>query len=591
MNERKEISVLTTLKEFLGLAIKLHKPYLAALAFSSIILTVQTVFHASQLSILLFYLQKRQFRQALLCGVFLAAVGFCLSAAGKWDNRLLKVHQAKLGETFGHYIFGKVSRIPYFCLEDPECLDLLERARFNVTNENCIRAVLTGLANIVQYVLTLISLAAFLAAFDYRLFGILLIAVFLNIILFRFFSKERLEFSDANVDINRKFVYYTNTLLDYENGKDFRMYRLGGFMKKKFNYFTDKMVTYYNRYLRRTDVIKTLMQVVKYLEMMGIYCFMIAKTIGGGLSVALLTLYISGASNFSTTVSSLIQSSMSFYIGLRLAMPVVQLARLPEETTETEGITLEEFQTLEFRDVVFRYPRSEQKILDHVSFRINKGETISIVGMNGAGKTTLVKLICRLYHAEEGEILVNGIPIEQYSYDSYMKNIRTIFQDFKLFACPIRENIAPGKGDAEVWESLKKVGLQEKVAALPKGIDTVYTVTYEEEGVDFSGGEEQKLALARVLNKEASLTILDEPTAAMDPLAEAEFYQKFHELIQGNLVIYISHRMSSSMFCDKILVLEDGKVSAFDTHQNLIRNQEGLYYKLFSEQAKKYADV
>ena len=386
MNERKEISVLTTLKEFLGLAIKLHKPYLAALAFSSIILTVQTVFHASQLSILLFYLQKRQFRQALLCGVFLAAVGFCLSAAGKWDNRLLKVHQAKLGETFGHYIFGKVSRIPYFCLEDPECLDLLERARFNVTNENCIRAVLTGLANIVQYVLTLISLAAFLAAFDYRLFGILLIAVFLNIILFRFFSKERLEFSDANVDINRKFVYYTNTLLDYENGKDFRMYRLGGFMKKKFNYFTDKMVTYYNRYLRRTDVIKTLMQVVKYLEMMGIYCFMIAKTIGGGLSVALLTLYISVASNFSTTVSSLIQSSMSFYIGLRLAMPVVQLARLPEETTETEGITLEEFQTLEFRDVVFRYPRSEQKILDHVSFRINKGETISIVGMNGAGK-------------------------------------------------------------------------------------------------------------------------------------------------------------------------------------------------------------
>ena len=149
-----------------------------------------------------------------------------------------------------------------------------------------------------------------------------------------------------------------------------------------------------------------------------------------------------------------------------------------------------------------------------------------------------------------------------------------------MFACPIRENIAPGKGDAEVWESLKKVGLQEKVAALPKGIDTVYTVTYEEEGVDFSGGEEQKLALARVLNKEASLTILDEPTAAMDPLAEAEFYQKFHELIQGNLVIYISHRMSSSMFCDKILVLEDGKVSAFDTHQNLIRNQEGLYYKL-----------
>ena len=264
-------------------------------------MTAQTVFGASQLSILLFFLQKRQYRQAILCGIFLAAAGFCLSALGKWSNRLLKIHQARLGEAFGHYIFGKVSRIPYFCLEDPDCLDLLERARFNVMNENCIRAVLTGLANIFQYVLTLVSLAAFLAAFDYRLFGILLTAVVLNIILFRFFSKERLKFSDANVDINRKFVYYTNTLLDYENGKDFRMYRLGGFMKKKFNYFTDKMVIYYNRYLRRTDVIKGLMQVVKYLEMMGIYFFMMAKTIWGSLSVTLLTFYISVASNFSST--------------------------------------------------------------------------------------------------------------------------------------------------------------------------------------------------------------------------------------------------------------------------------------------------
>lgn len=591
MNKKQNIPAPAVLKEFLTLAFRLHRPYLWAVALRSIVLTAQTVFYASQLSVLLFFLQNAEYRQAVLSAVLLASAGFVMSAAGKWSSRLLNIHQAKLTEKFGHYIFDKMSRIPYFYLEDPACLDLVERAKFAVTNENCIRTILTAAASIVQYGTTLASLGICMAAFDIRLLGILLAAAVLNIVLFRFFSKERLKFSDANLDINRKFVYYTNTLLDYRNGKDFRMYRIGVFLKKKFVYFTEKMVAYYNRYLRRTDVIKSLMQAVRYLELACIYGFTAVKAVAGGMSAASLTFYISLAANFSAAVSSMIQSAMSFYIGLRLAAPVAGLVRLPEEKRDSDGLVLEEFESIEFRSVVFRYPGSERIILDHVSFRISKGEKISVVGLNGAGKTTLVKLICRLYQASEGEILVNKIPIERYTYDSYMKNIRTIFQDYKLFACSIRKNIASEKEDAAVWESLEKVGLREKVSRLDGGLDTVYTVSYEKDSVDFSGGEEQKLALARVLNKEASLTVLDEPTAAMDPLAESEFYQKFDKLVQGNIVIYISHRMSSSMFCDRILVLEEGRVSAFDTHRNLIRDKDGLYYRLFSEQARKYTET
>ncbi len=229
-------------------------------------------------------------------------------------------------------------------------------------------------------------------------------------------------------------------------------------------------------------------------------------------------------------------------------------------------------------------------VLDNISFSLKAGERISIVGLNGAGKTTLIKLLCRLYKPLKGTIYINDINIEEYDAESYRRQITAVFQDFQMFAYSISENVTGVEiMDAEkLTQILKQVGIYEKVMSLPKQEKTPLNKAYDEEGTELSGGEMQKLAIARALYKDASLVILDEPTSALDPLAEAEIYQHFNDLIHDKTAIYISHRMSSSVFCDRILIIDGGKAVDYDTHHNLMQKKDSLYYKLFMAQAKNY---
>jgi len=222
--------------------------------------------------------------------------------------------------------------------------------------------------------------------------------------------------------------------------------------------------------------------------------------------------------------------------------------------------------------------------LDNITFEIREGEKISIVGLNGAGKSTIVKLLCRLYRPDSGTIYINDMDIFEYEHISYLANLAAVFQDFKLFNFSIQENITckpVGVDNEKVNKILDEVEIREKIESLPKGIQTLFGKEYDIEGVEFSGGQSQKIAIARVLYKDASLVILDEPTSALDPIAEAEIYENFNKMVGDKTAVYISHRMSSSVFCDRILVLNNGRIEAYDTHKKLRENKEGLYYKLF----------
>ena len=231
------------------------------------------------------------------------------------------------------------------------------------------------------------------------------------------------------------------------------------------------------------------------------------------------------------------------------------------------------------------------KILNNITLTINDGDRIGLLGLNGAGKSTLVKLICRMYQADSGEILVNGRNIYDYDYLSYMNVISAVFQDYKLFNFSIEENIScreTGADENRVNYLVEQVGMKEKIDELPEGIASRFGKEYDEEGVELSGGQGQKIAIARALYKKASMVILDEPASALDPIAEAEIYEKFNSLVEDKTAIYISHRMSSSVFCDKILIIDGGTVSDFDTHENLMKKTDSLYYKLFHSQAENY---
>lgn len=245
---------------------------------------------------------------------------------------------------------------------------------------------------------------------------------------------------------------------------------------------------------------------------------------------------------------------------------------------------------VEFRDVSFKYPNSYTYALKNVNLKFKVGEKLAVVGMNGSGKTTFIKLMCRLYDPTEGEILLNGINIQKYDYDEYMSIFSVVFQDFRLFAFGLGQNVAASASyaDDKVLACLKKAGFDERLNSMPNALETCLYKDFDSDGVEISGGEAQKIALARALYKDAPFIILDEPTAALDPVSEYEVYSKFNEIAGDKTAIYISHRLASCRFCDKIAVFHKGEVIQNGTHEKLLADHNGKYYELWNAQAKYY---
>lgn len=246
--------------------------------------------------------------------------------------------------------------------------------------------------------------------------------------------------------------------------------------------------------------------------------------------------------------------------------------------------------TIEFRHVSFRYPGTDRDVLKDFSIRFRIGERLAVVGKNGSGKTTFIKLLCRLYDPTEGEILLNGIDIRKYDYQEYLSLFSVVFQDFKIPAFPIGQNVAASTevDEERAVDALERVGLGDLLKKLPEGLDTPLYTDFDKNGVDISGGEAQKVAIARALYHDTPFVILDEPTAALDPLAEYEVYSKFDELVGTKTAVYISHRLSSCQFCNDILVIDEGKAVQRGNHNELIQEKEGLYYALWNAQAQYY---
>lgn len=245
---------------------------------------------------------------------------------------------------------------------------------------------------------------------------------------------------------------------------------------------------------------------------------------------------------------------------------------------------------IEFHNVSFKYPGTDKYAIKNLNLKFAVGDKIAVVGMNGSGKTTMIKLLCRLYDPTEGYITLNGIDICKYDYEDYLGLFSVVFQDFRLFSFSVGENIAANKkyNEEKVWSCLEKAGMLERVKDMPKGLKTAIYKDFEEDGVEISGGEAQKLAIARALYKDAAFVVLDEPTASLDPIAEQEIYSRFNDMVKDKTAVYISHRLSSCRFCDRILVFDNGKLIQDGSHEKLSENESGKYYELWNAQAQYY---
>jgi len=323
--------------------------------------------------------------------------------------------------------------------------------------------------------------------------------------------------------------------------------------------------------------------------------FVCLKAWAGAFGVGSVTQYVGAISSLFLGISDLLEQFGTMQANSEFLKTAFEFLDIPNKMYQgsltTEKRSDRQYE-VEFQDVSFQYPGTEIWALRHVSMKFKVGERLAVVGMNGSGKTTFIKLLCRLYDPTEGKILLNGIDIRKYKYDDYINIFSVVFQDFKLMALTLGENVAGSKQyyREAVTLSLKNAGFADRMERIPKGLETYLYKDLEKDGVEVSGGEAQKIAIARALYKDAPFIILDEPTAALDPIAEAEIYSKFNEIVGDKTAIYISHRLSSCKFCDEIAVFHNGSVVQQGTHESLLADESGKYYELWNAQAQYYTE-
>ena len=324
-----------------------------------------------------------------------------------------------------------------------------------------------------------------------------------------------------------------------------------------------------------------------------VYAFTCLKAWAGAFDVGSVTQYVGAATAMANSIFELtallgILKTNTGYLDTTFEFLDIPNAMYQGSLT-TEKRSDRQYE-VEFRNVSFKYPGAENWSLKNVSMKFRVGERLAIVGENGSGKTTFIKLLCRLYDPQEGQILLNGIDIRKYNYRDYMAIFSVVFQDFQLLSQPLGANVAGSTHyDRErVRKALMDAGFGERLETMPQGLDTYLYRDFAEEGVEVSGGEAQKIAIARALYKDAPFIILDEPTAALDPIAEAEIYSRFNDIAGDKTAVYISHRLSSCKFCDEIAVFQDGRIVQQGTHEALLRDEEGQYYRLWNAQAQYY---
>ena len=393
---------------------------------------------------------------------------------------------------------------------------------------------------------------------------------------------------------NRLFGFYGWQITEASRGKDVRIYRQDRTMHGDHTYSPSYWMDTFRQVLGRVAGLSSASTATTYVASGAVYLFVALKALGGAFGVGSIVMYVGAITNLSLGMSQFLTKAADLRDNSIFLEKVFEFLDIPNSmyqgTLSVEKREDADYE-IEFRDVSFKYPHSDEWVLRHVSFKFRAGEHLAIVGMNGSGKTTFVKLLCRLYDPTEGEILMNDFNIRKYDYRQYMDLFSVVFQDFRLFSFPLGQNVAAAKGyDAERAKvCLRKAGFGERLDSLPDGLDTPLYKDFEERGVEISGGEAQKIALARALYKNAQVVILDEPTAALDPVAEHSIYSSFNELVGNKTAVFISPRLASCRFCDDIAVFDKGKVVQRGNHEMLVADTSGKYYELWNAQAQYYA--
>lgn len=591
--KKQENVILKIYKYFLPTAWKRYKIYFIVRFLKLVVMTVMPFINIMVMPLIVDeMLTTRSAEKIFKYVVFILASEFVLNLLNGILGNVLERYTVKFENYYKTLLSARIMELDFQLTEDKKALDQMELAKNGMTwYSGGLNGIVEPLFNMASALFTVIGVVIIVATQAPILIlittAILVLSGLINNKLNQIEQKQYAELSKTN----RVFGYLGWELTDFRYGKDIRLYGAKDMMVDKWNHFTDIMIGNWKTLADKQLPLNLLMTATDIIRDFGTYFYLGVLAITGKITIGVATQMFTAAGTFYGSMRNLVWNFQELNKRANYANEYVKFMDYPAAIQKGDKHVTPGPHTFEFKNVSFSYPGADVEVLRNINLTLTPGEHLSVVGLNGAGKTTLVKLLCRLYDPTKGVILMDGVDIKEYDYEEYMTVFAPVFQDFKLFAFTMKENILMEKSEddtQDVTTVLERVGLAEKLSTLSNGADTVVYKHFDKDGIEPSGGEQQKLAIARALYKNAPVVILDEPTAALDPMAEYDIYRQFDTLVHEKTAIYISHRLSSCQFCDKIAVFSEKELKEYGTHAELVNKPDGVYAKMFAAQAQYY---
>ena len=478
---------------------------------------------------------------------------------------------------------------------DPKVLKLFEKAQDSIrSNSRPAEHIWTTLTNLLLNLAGFVVYLTLLSGLDLGLIGVVAVTTAAGFFIGQRINAWGYRHREEESSYQKKIHYIAQKTESIQLAKDIRIFGLGPWLSDIY----ERTLRLYDAFINRRERIYTgacAVDALLSLARNGIaYAYLIWLTLTEGLPASQFLLYFSAFTGFSTWVTGILQECSTLHKESLDLSTIQEYLHLPEPFHFADGAPVPPADRYELRldHVTFRYPGTKKPILQDLSLTIRPGEKVAVVGLNGAGKTTLVKLLCGFYDPDEGRVLLNGQDIRQFDRRAYYQLFSTVFQESSELDITVAQTVTQrvdGIDMDKVKACVAKAGLAEKIASLPQGYDTHLGKQVYLDGVELSGGQTQRLMLARALYKDGAFLVLDEPTAALDPIAESDIYQKYNEMTAGKSSVFISHRLASTRFCDRILFVKDGGIAEEGTHEELLQ-KGGAYAKLFNVQARYYQE-
>lgn len=565
------------------------KSYLPLLLFVKLLNSMATYITSCYIPIVISFLEKSKYEFAVILCIVFPLVVWLIKSLAKYLTIALSTKRMTINQTISIEFYKSISRIPYSELESPKAYEQISLVNKSI-NRNGMDTIVNSILEILSTILVISGAIYIVSALPIWILLTMLCFVTISVLL----EKKRADFDYGTlvekIHTDIPYYYVKDELTEKEYAKDIRLYSMADLLSTKA--FRSATETF--SLLNKNKAIE-----VKYaypsvifnaIKDILVYGYLIAQCIGSKFTISQFTLISSSIFLLNSSIKMLFNNVLRMREeGLYVKDYFSYVEMYSEKSVDTIQTEPYKEAKIEFKNVSFKYPNSDLYALYNVNLCINPGEKISVVGPNGSGKTTLIKLLLRFYQPTSGEICINGVNINTIPITQYYSLFAPVFQDFTVYQFSIQENIcfSNDKSNSNWNNALEIVGLSKKVDSLPNKAKTYIGNVMDDYGIDLSGGEKQLLAMARAINKNALIYILDEPTANLSPQKEYEYYCLIRDTIKHKSIVFISHRMASCRLCDRIIVLDKGKCIEYGTHEELMQSN-GLYAQMFQKQLEVF---